>query len=114
MVVQPSPQAPVDAIDRQAFLVALVDLLHGDVVDMDGQAKRDAVRQCLDDLDASGRQAPQPHLMIIPPQVGRRPLEEAIYPGFGCSDSIGLLLPPEEIVGETKGIWILYQLSGIG
>lgn len=113
MIVQLSPYPPVEIISREAFLVALVDLLDRNVVDMDWQAKRDAVRHCLEDLDPS-RQAARPQLTIIPPQMGHRPLEEALYPGFGCSDSIGLLLPPEEIVGETKGIWILYQLSGIG
>lgn len=62
-----------------------------------------------------------PGLEILPFEPGRRPIDEALSPGFGASERVGLLRTDDALVGddaidlgpEIDVVWILFQLHDL-
>jgi CRP-like cAMP-binding protein len=92
-------------------------LLLSRVAGMDWEDKLARVRQYLRELEA--RQSPEeesaelnPKVEIIPFEPGKRPIDEALYPGHGCSERVGYLSTVDD--GQPADeIWILYRLRDL-
>ncbi|MCC6556548.1 MAG: cyclic nucleotide-binding domain-containing protein [Polyangiaceae bacterium] len=93
-------------------------LLLTPVEGLDWEDKLARVRQYLRQLEA--RQSPeeesaelQPSVEIIPFEPGRRPVDEALYPGHGCSERVGCLSSNSDEPELADEIWILYRLHDL-
>jgi CRP-like cAMP-binding protein len=92
-------------------------LLLSRVAGMDWEDKLARVRHYLRELEA--RQSPEeesaelnPSVEIIPFEPGKRPLDEALYPGHGCSERVGYLSTVDD--GQPADeIWVLYRLHDL-
>jgi CRP-like cAMP-binding protein len=92
-------------------------LLLSRVTGMDWEDKLARVRQYLRELEA--RQSPEeesaelnPSVEIIPFEPGKRPIDEALYPGHGCSERVGYLSTVDDRQPADE-IWVLYRLHDL-
>lgn len=92
-------------------------LLLSRVSGMEWEDKLARVRQYMRELES--RPLPEeesaelnPSVEIIPFEPGKRPLDEALYPGHGCSERVGYLNSVDD-TGPTDEIWILYRLNDL-
>jgi CRP-like cAMP-binding protein len=93
------------------FLNQLYALLDTPVVGLDTQQKLQLIQEiCEETLRANG-QGKSIACHIVPFITGRRPTDEAAYPGLGSSDNSSMILP----TGPTDENWtyILYTLAGL-
>ncbi|AKT36960.1 cyclic nucleotide-binding domain-containing protein [Chondromyces crocatus] len=101
------------------FQKQLKALLLSPVDGMDWEDKLARVRQYLRTIEA--RANPQeesaellPAVEIIPFEAGKRPLDEALYPGHGCSERSGLLsTAPDAVLQGEDEVWILFRLRDL-
>jgi CRP-like cAMP-binding protein len=104
-------------ITQREFQKQLKRLLLNRVAGMDWEDKLARVRQYIRELEA--RQSPEeesaelnPSIEIIPFEPGKRPIDEALYPGHGCSERVAYLSTVDE--GQpTDELWILYRLHDL-
>ncbi|EYF06882.1 cyclic nucleotide-binding domain-containing protein [Chondromyces apiculatus] len=55
-----------------------------------------------------------PAVEILAFEPGKRPVDEAIYPGHGCSERAGLLsTAPDALLAGEDEVWILFRLRDI-
>src|SRR5581483_9781671 len=64
--------------------------------------------------DARTASPARPALEIIPCAPGRRPLDEALCPGHGCSERVGYLSTAGAGSPAGDEVWILYRLRDLG
>jgi CRP-like cAMP-binding protein len=93
-------------------------LLMSRVDGLDWEDKLARVRQYLRQLEA--RQCPeeesaelQPSIELIPFEPGKRPVDEALYPGHGCSERVGYLNTAGDAMELGDEVWLLYRLRNI-
>jgi CRP-like cAMP-binding protein len=105
-------------ITPKQFQKELKKLLLTRVAGMDWEDKLARVRQYIRELEK--RQSPEeesaelnPSVEIIPFEPGKRPLDEALYPGHGCSERVGYLSTAEEPREAQDEVWILYRLHDL-
>lgn len=78
-----------------------------------------AARACVAELEARADPATSagdrpPALEIVPFAAGRRPIDEALSPGFGASERVGLLhSDAAEPAVEVDTVWLLFQLHDV-
>jgi len=101
----------VPAIGEREFRQRLKALMDIPVTDMDCAGKQRLVREYL--AEASSPAAPAPTVEIIPFSHGKRPIDEALHHGYGCSESVGVLSSSPEAIAINDEIWLLYQLKQI-
>lgn len=107
---------PIEITPRE-FQKQFKLLLLSRVAGMDWEDKLARVRQYLRELEA--RQSPEeesaelnPKVEIVPFEPGKRPIDEALYPGHGCSERVGYLSTADD--GQpVDEIWILYRLQDL-
>jgi CRP-like cAMP-binding protein len=92
-------------ISEAAFLSRLQDLLAAEVAGLDAERKADVLRRAGDVLERDGRPL---ECRMVPFVPGRRPSDEAAYPGLGSSEAVAAILPD----GRDDPAWLLYALSG--
>ena len=93
-------------MDEAEFLRQLFRLLETDVFNLSVRQKRDLLQAVVAEAEQMGQ---LPTCQIVPFITGRRPVDEAAYPGLGTSDNTALILP----AAATNKAYILYQLSGL-
>lgn len=106
-------------INSKEFQKQFKKLLMSRVEGMDWEDKLSTVRLYLRDLE--GRASPEdestemiPSLEIIPFEPGRRPFDEALYPGHGCSEHVGYLSTTAEDPAEAGDeVWILFRAHNL-
>lgn len=106
-------------INSKEFQKQFKKLLMSRVEGMDWEDKLSTVRLYLRDLE--GRASPEdestemiPSLEIIPFEPGRRPFDEALYPGHGCSEHVGYLSTNAEDPAEAGDeVWILFRAHNL-
>ncbi|MGK4002035.1 cyclic nucleotide-binding domain-containing protein [Sorangium sp. So ce1036] len=93
-------------------------LLMSRVEGMDWEDKLARVRQYLRQLEA--RQSPEeesaelsPSLELIPFEPGKRPVDEALYPGHGCSERVGCINTAGDPAELGDEVWLLYRLRDL-
>ncbi|WP_437925768.1 cyclic nucleotide-binding domain-containing protein [Sorangium sp. So ce291] len=93
-------------------------LLMSRVEGMDWEDKLARVRQYLRQLEA--RQSPEeesaelsPSLELIPFEPGKRPVDEALYPGHGCSERVGCINTSGDPAELGDEVWLLYRLRNL-
>ncbi len=93
------------------FLNQLYMLLDAPVVGLDTQHKLQLIRDICDETQRVNDQGRPLTCHIVPFITGRRPTDEAAYPGLGSSDNTSMILPNGQ-AGENCA-YILYTLGGL-
>lgn len=52
-------------------------------------------------------------LEIIPFRSGRRPIDESVAPGTGCSEHVGFIHSQESRDAALDDLWILFRLHAL-
>src|SRR5712692_5816402 len=110
--------ASAAAISQPEFLQKLKALLDSPVADLDLPSKQRLAADYLAGLITStsvGSTINQilPSLKIIPFSPGRRPIDEALHHGYGCSEQVGILSTVPDGSPLNDEIWLLYQLKHV-
>src|SRR5215208_4167591 len=92
-------------IPEAIFLSRLQDLLAADVTGLDAERKSGILRCAADVLERDGCPL---ECRMVPFVPGRRPSDEAAYPGLGSSEATAVILPD----GKEDPAWLLYALPG--
>ena len=92
-------------ISEAVFLSRLQDLLAAEVAGLDAGDKVGILRRAVDVLEHDGQPL---ECRMVPFVPGRRPSDEAAYPGLGSSEAVAAILPG----GGDDQAWLLYALSG--
>jgi CRP-like cAMP-binding protein len=111
-------QASAKEISRREFVQKLEALLASNVTDLDRAGKQRLLTETLARLNAStpvfsSEHKPLPRLEIVPFILGRRPIDEALQPGHGCGEQVGVLSSAPDVLALDDEIWLLYQLNHI-
>ncbi len=114
------PQATTGApsITPREFRRQLKKALLSRVTGMEWEDKLAAARQYIRELEARPRPEEESILMaptveIIPFEPGRRPLDEALNPGNGCSERVGYLNTIDESIRVGDDVCLLYRLRNL-
>lgn len=106
-------------MNPKEFQKQLKALLLSPVDGMDWEDKLARARQYLRQLEARANPQEesaelQPTVEIVPFEAGKRPLDEALSPGHGCSERAGYLSTAPETSGQGEDeVWILYRLRDL-
>src|ERR671915_1293656 len=92
-------------VSEAVFLSRLQDLLAAEVAGLNAERKADILRRAGDVLERDGCPL---ECRMVPFVPGRRPSDEAAYPGLGSSEAVAAILPD----GRDDPAWLLYGLSG--
>lgn len=92
-------------MDEAGFLRGLQSLLLTHVAGMDGPAKAAALRRAAELVEA-GTDAPR--CVIVPFAPGRRPTDEAAFPGMGASQESAVVLD-----GRDARAHLLFEVGGV-
>jgi CRP-like cAMP-binding protein len=95
------------------FLNQLHLLLNTNVIGLDADQKFALVKSLCDELAQMNRESASLNCHIVPFITGRRPIDEAAYPGLGSSDHTGMILPAADSHDTVNTIYILYYLTGL-
>lgn len=93
-------------MDEGEFLRQLLRLLETEVIGLEAQPKLEVMRAVLTSAEQHGS---LPACQIVPFITGRRPVDEAAYPGLGSSDNTAMILP----AAADNHAYLLYHLSGL-
>jgi hypothetical protein len=90
----------VPPVPEAIVLSRLQDLLAAEVTGLDAERKAGVLKRAADALDRDGRPL---ECRMVPFVPGRRPSDEAAYPGLGSSEAVAAILPD----GRDDPAWLL-------
>lgn len=90
------------------FIHQLRELLGRQVRGLDEQKKFEIIRRLSDQISSRGGES-QPEIHLVPFVTGRRPPDEASYPGLGSSDHVALILGGERDADNQA--YLLYRVD---
>jgi CRP-like cAMP-binding protein len=93
------------------FIRQLRTLLAGRVSGLDEQRKLEIVRRLSEEYSVGPDASLPPECYWVPFVTGRRPVDEASYPGLGSSDHVALLFDDER--KERNRCYLLYRVSNL-
>src|SRR5215831_10453243 len=93
------------------FINRLRDLLSLRVRGVDEERKREIIERLAGHIRSAGDTAPLPECRWVPFTTGRRPIDEASYPGLGSSDHVALILDGEASRGNTA--YLLFRVDNL-
>jgi hypothetical protein len=99
------------AFRESDFINVLRDLLSRRVRGLDGARKREIIQQLIADPGLDADAATVPECRWVPFMTGRRPTDEASYPGLGSSDHVAMILDGSAAEGNTA--YLLFRAENL-